>query len=204
MLEGQHLAAQRGGVPLFSDVAFALLRGEALVVSGANGSGKTTLLKMIAGLTLPSMGTLEWSGTAVTPFDATLRSMTLYIGHSTALKDELTAEENLLSLATLHGVSVDAASTRAALSEWSLERQRALPARVLSQGQRRRVGLARLRLVRRPLWVLDEPTTALDASGVAILHAHLGAHLAQGGIAVIATHQDLALPPGAKKALTLQ
>jgi len=204
MLEGQHLAAQRGGVPLFSDVAFALLRGEALVVSGANGSGKTTLLRMIAGLSLPSMGTLEWGGAAVTPFDATLRSMTLYIGHSTALKDELTAEENLLSLATLHGATVDTASTRAALSDWSLDRQRALPARVLSQGQRRRVGLARLRLVRRPLWVLDEPTTALDASGVAILHAHLGAHLAQGGIAVIATHQDLALPPGTKKALTLQ
>ena len=204
MLEAQHLAAQRGGVPLFRQVAFALGRGEALIVTGANGSGKTTLLRIVAGLTQPGAGTIQWCGEGVVPFDSRLRAMTLYVGHASALKDELTAEENLLSLAALHGASVEIAAARAALTEWALERQRALPTRVLSQGQRRRVGLARLRLVKRPLWVLDEPTTALDAAGVAILHAHLGAHLAQGGIAVIATHQDLTLPAGARKTLTLQ
>ncbi|HXX82821.1 MAG TPA: cytochrome c biogenesis heme-transporting ATPase CcmA [Casimicrobiaceae bacterium] len=202
MLEAQQLAAQRGGVPLFT-VAFALQRGEALVVTGANGSGKTTLLRIVAGLTLPAAGTLAWNGAAVTPFDPTLRAMTLYIGHATALKDELSAEENLVSLATLHGANVDAVQARAALADWALERHRSLPARVLSQGQRRRVGLARLRLVRRPLWVLDEPTTALDTAGVAILQELVAAHLAQGGVAVIATHHDLELPLGTMKALTL-
>lgn len=204
MLEAQHLAAQRGGVSLFAEVAFALARGEALVVTGANGSGKTTLLKMVAGLTRPSVGTLEWCGAAIAPFDAALRAMTLYVGHATALKDELTAEENLVSLATLHGAAVDAGSARAALAEWALDRQRALPAGVLSQGQRRRIGLARLRLTRRPLWVLDEPTTALDAAGVAILHELLARHLTQGGIAVIATHHELALPAGTQRRLQLQ
>ena len=203
MLEAQHLAAQRGGVPLFAEVAFALRRGEALVVTGANGSGKTTLLRMVAGLTLPAAGNLAWNGAAVTPFDPSLRGTTLYIGHATALKDELSAEENLASLASLHGANVDNARTRAALAEWALERQRSLPARVLSQGQRRRVGLARLHLIRRPLWVLDEPTTALDSAGVATLQTFIAAHLAQGGVAVIATHHDLDLPLGATKALTL-
>jgi heme exporter protein A len=204
MLEAQQLAAQRGSVMLFTGVDFALRSGEALVVTGANGSGKTTLLKIAAGLTRPVTGTLGWRGAAVAPFDAALRAVTLYIGHAPALKDELTAEETLVSLAALHGAGVDASAARAALAAWSLERQRALPARVLSQGQRRRVGLARLRLTRRPLWVLDEPTTALDADGVATLHELLAAHLAQGGIAIIATHQDLALPAGIKRTLRLQ
>jgi len=132
-----------------------------------------------------------------------LRGTTLYVGHATALKDELSAEENLASLASLHGADVDSARARAALAEWAIERQCSLPARVLSQGQRRRVGLARLRLIRRPLWVLDEPTTALDTAGVGILQSFVAAHLAQGGVAVIATHHDLALPAGAAKALTL-
>jgi heme exporter protein A len=204
MLEAQRLAAQRGSATLFTGVDFALSSGEALLVTGANGSGKTTLLKIAAGLTRPISGTLEWRGVAVAPFDAALRAAALYIGHATALKDELTAEENLVSLAALHGATVDAVAARAALAAWSLERQRALPARVLSQGQRRRVGLARLRVTRRPLWVLDEPTTALDADGVGTLHELLAAHLAQGGIAIIATHQDLALPASAKRALRLQ
>lgn len=204
MLEAQQLAAQRGSATLFTAVDFALSAGEALLVTGANGSGKTTLLKIAAGMTRPTSGTLEWRGAAVAPFAAALRAVTLYIGHATALKDELTAEENLVSLAALHGAAVDAAAVRAALAAWSLDRQRALPARVLSQGQRRRVGLARLRLTRRPLWVLDEPTTALDADGVAVLHEFLAAHLAQGGIAIIATHQDLALPAASKRTLRLQ
>jgi heme exporter protein A len=204
MLEAQQLGAQRGPATLFTGVDFALNSGEALLVTGANGSGKTTLLRIAAGLTRPVTGTLEWRGSAVAPFDTALRAATLYIGHATALKDELTAEENLASLAALHGAAVDSVAARAALAAWSLERQHALPARVLSQGQRRRVGLARLRLTRRPLWVLDEPTTALDADGVATLHKLLAEHLAQGGIAIIATHQDLALPDGAKRALRLQ
>lgn len=203
MLEAEQVAAQRGSLTLFAGVNFKLRPGEALVITGANGSGKTTLLRIAAGLTRPQSGSLSWMGAAFAPFDAVLRAATLYIGHATALKEEMTAEENLASLASLHGARVDSAQARAALAEWALERQRSLPSRVLSQGQRRRVGLARLRLVRRPLWVLDEPTTALDTAGVAILQRFVAAHLEQGGAAVIATHHDLDLPLGATKALTL-
>ena len=204
MLEAQQLAAQRGSATLFTDIDFTLKPGEALLITGPNGSGKTTLLKILAGLAHPSTGALTWRGTAVTAFGANARATTLYIGHAMALKDELTAEENLASLARLHGAAVDAAAVGDALHAWTLEPQRALAARVLSQGQRRRVGLARLRLVHRPLWVLDEPTTALDSSGVATLQEALAAHLARGGIAVIATHQDLALPVGSRRELRLQ
>ena len=204
MLEAQQLAAQRGAVTLFAGIDFALKPGEALLVMGANGSGKTTLLKIVAGLARPAAGTLEWRGAAVAPLVANSRAVTLYIGHAPALKDELTAEENLISLARLHGAVADAATVSDALRAWTLEHQRALPARVLSQGQRRRVGLARLRLVRRPLWVLDEPTNTLDAAGVETLQDLLAAHLTQGGIAVIATHQDLSLPLGSRRTLQLQ
>jgi heme exporter protein A len=204
MLEAQQLAAQRGVVTLFAGIGFTLKPGEALLVTGANGSGKTTLLKILSGLARPSDGTLEWRGAAVTPFAPEARATTLYIGHATALKDELTAEENLISLTRLHGAAADAATVSDALRTWTLEPQRALPARVLSQGQRRRVGLARLRLVRRALWVLDEPTSALDAAGIATLQELLADHLAQGGIAIIATHQDLALPVGSRRTLQLQ
>ena len=204
MLEAQQVAAQRGLVTLFSDVSFALSSGEALVVTGANGSGKTTLLRIAAGITRPLSGKLSWRGSAFAPFDAVLRAATLYIGHAIALKDEMTTEENLTSMVNLHGASADAGEVRDALAVWALDAQRGLPARVLSQGQRRRVGLARLRLLHRPLWILDEPTTALDAAGVATLQDLLAAHLVQGGVAVIATHQDLALPQGAKRMLELQ
>lgn len=204
MLEAQQLAAQRGAVTLFAGIDFVLNAGEALLVTGANGSGKTTLLKVVAGLAQPAAGTLEWRGAAISPFAAETRATTLYIGHAPALKDELTAEENLLSLARLHGAATDVATVSDALRAWGLEPQRALPARVLSQGQRRRVGLARLRLVQRPLWVLDEPTSALDGSGTEALQELLAGHLARGGVAVIATHLEIALPPGARRTLRLR
>src|SRR2546426_12507113 len=102
MLEAQQLAVQRGSVTLFADVDFALGSGEALVVSGANGSGKTTLLRMVAGLTHASRGSIKWRGNTIAPFDSELRAAVLYIGHAAALKDELSAEENLLALASLN------------------------------------------------------------------------------------------------------
>jgi heme exporter protein A len=203
MLQAQDLAARRGEATLFSGVSFSLAPGIALVVSGPNGSGKTTLLRILAGLTHAARGTLAWRGAAVHAFDPALRAQALFIGHVPALKDELTAEENLASLTELHGARAAPATLADALAVWALSRQRALPARVLSQGQRRRVGLARLRLVTRTLWLLDEPATALDDTGVATLRAAIAAHLAGGGIAVIATHQELALPAGASQSLRL-
>lgn len=191
MLRADRLAAQRGGVTLFANVEFALGPGEALIVTGANGSGKTTLLRIVAGLTQPHAGQLSWNGTPVGALDNALRAATIYVGHAAALKDELTAEENLLSLAVLHGTGARHDEVRRALDEWSLDRHADVPARVLSQGQRRRISLARLSLGRHRLWVLDEPATALDARGIVTLEQRIGAHLAARGSAVIATHQAL-------------
>jgi heme exporter protein A len=203
MLEAQDLAARRGDAPLFSGLSFSLEAGAALVVRGPNGSGKTTLLRILIGMTQAAAGRVLWRGKRVAPFDPALRACTVFIGHAPALKDELTAEENLASLAQLQGARAERAAMLEALETWSLARQRALPARVLSQGQRRRVSLARLRLLARPLWLLDEPATALDDAGHVTLRAALDVHLAGGGIAVIATHEDLHLAPGVLRSLVL-
>jgi heme exporter protein A len=203
MLEVHDLAAQRGDAQLFSGVSLSLAPGAALFVRGPNGSGKTTLLRILAGTTQAAAGQVLWRGERVGPFHPALRACAVFIGHAPALKDELTAEENLASLATLHGAPAERAAVLEALNAWSLSRQRALPARVLSQGQRRRVALARLRLLSRPLWLLDEPATALDDAGQVTLRDALAAHLAAGGIAVIATHQDLPVTSGAHQLLLL-
>jgi heme exporter protein A len=203
MLESKQLAAQRGAATLFSGIDFRLAPGDALLVTGANGSGKTTLLRIAAGLSHAAQGTLSWRGVAVAPLDAELRAAVTYIGHAAALKDELTAEENLASQTSLHAGSADSGAIARALGLWSRDRQRALPARALSMGQRRRIGLARLALVPRPLWILDEPAAALDAAGLALLCGMIGAHLAQGGMAIIATHQDIGLSGPSVRGLAL-
>lgn len=203
MLEAHDLAAQRGDAGLFASISFSLEPGAVLFVRGPNGSGKTTLLRILAGVTQAAFGRVIWRGSLVGPFERVLRASALFIGHAPALKDELTAEENLASLASLHGASAQPPALLEALRAWSLERQRALPARVLSQGQRRRASLARLQLVSRPLWLLDEPLAALDDAGAATLRESLTAHLARGGSAVIATHQDLSLSAGVSRSLRL-
>jgi heme exporter protein A len=204
MLEARGLTSQRGDLTLFAGVDFALRGGEALLVMGANGSGKTTLLRIAAGLTHAIAGDLMWRGATVQPFAPALRAEALYIGHKGALKDDFSAQENLASLASLHGARSEVFAVREALAAWSLGRQRALPARVLSQGQRRRVGLARMSLERRALWILDEPTTALDTGGIAVLRELLRDHLARGGVALVATHSDIGLPDAATRTLHLQ
>jgi len=203
VLEAHKLAARRGFTTLFSGLSFRVDAGEALVVSGANGTGKTTLLRIVAGLTTPASGTLTWSGDVVAPLDPEFRRVVAYAGHLPALKDELTAEENLASLLMLDGEPVTGDALRAALDDVALARQRALPARVLSQGQRRRIGLARLTILPRPLWILDEPTTALDASGIELLGRVLARHLSSGGILVAATHAALGLPSARVRSVAL-
>lgn len=196
MLKAQKLAGRRGFSRLFDGLSFRVGAGEALVVTGANGTGKTTLLRMLAGLSTPHAGEVRWQGKRVGPFDPELRSAVAFSGHLPSLKDELTAEENLASLVALEGSTPSRESLSDALDAVALSRQRSLPARVLSQGQRRRIGLARLSLVARPLWVLDEPLAALDAAGAELLARILGRHLANGGLAVVATHASLGLPEG--------
>jgi heme exporter protein A len=203
MLEAQKLAARRGLAKLFAGISFRVDSGEALVVTGANGTGKTTLLRMLAGLSAPTAGEIRWNGKPAPPFDPVLRAGLAFAGHLPALKDELTAEENLASLVALAGESADGAAIRDALDNVALARQRTLPARVLSQGQRRRIGLARLSLLPRPLWILDEPVTALDAAGTELLARIVAGHLAKGGLAVAATHVPLGLPAARMRALAL-
>jgi heme exporter protein A len=139
----------------------------------------------------------------VRPFDANVRAATAFAGHHPALKDELTTEENLKLLVAVAGERLTRDALDAALEAVALTRQRTLAARVLSAGQRRRIGLARLRLVRRPLWLLDEPVTALDAAGTTLLANLVAEHLENGGLAVAATHTPLGLPESRVRTLSL-
>ena len=203
-LEGERLCAQRGHATLFAEVSFVVRDGAALVVTGRNGSGKTTLLRMLAGLTAPAAGEIRWRHSVTRPFDARLRAVVAFNGHLPALKDELTAEENLAQWVSLGDRSPASAAIRDALAAVALERRRSLPVRLLSQGQRRRIGLARLHLSRRPLWILDEPLTALDDEGIDALRDLLDTHLEGGGICVAASHQPLPIALERQQSLKLE
>jgi len=202
-VDAQGLAARRGYATLFANLRFAASAGCALTVTGPNGSGKTTLLRIVAGLTAPVEGEIRWQGHPMRPFDLRMRGSVAFNGHLPALKDELSAEENLRAWIALDDRSPVDDAVGEALDAVALARQRRLPIRVLSQGQRRRIALARLRLVRRPLWVLDEPLTALDAEGVDALGALLDAHLAGGGVCIAASHQALPIARERVRSLAL-
>ena len=203
MLDADRLAAQRGHATLFSNVRLSVRPGEALVVTGRNGSGKTTLLRILAGLTAPVEGEIRWRGAVARAFDPRLRQGVAFNGHLSALKDEMTAEENLRAWLALGGPTPADDAIAGALDAVALGRQRRLPVRVLSQGQRRRIGLARLRLATRPMWILDEPMTALDADGIGALGTLLDAHLAAGGACIAASHQTLPVAGGRWQELAL-
>ena len=202
-LDVRQLAAARGNATLFRDLAFHLASGDVMLVQGPNGAGKTTLLRILAGLTSMLEGVVAWCGERMAPLDERLRGAVAFVGHAPAIKDELTAEENLAALLALSGEPADEGRVQAALATAGLDARRDLPARWLSQGQRRRIGLARLALTTRPLWVLDEPATALDASASAWLGELVAAHAKAGGIVVAATHQPLPVPDRRVATLTL-
>ena len=191
-LEARDLAVARGDSRLFSGVSFQVADGEWLAVRGANGSGKTTLLRCLAGLTRPEAGEVFWDDRSARDEASGFRASMLFAGHAPGIKDELSAEENLASALALRQVAADSAAIGDALGTVGLAKRRHLPARRLSAGQRRRIGIARLVLDPAKLWILDEPLTALDADGETLLSGLLERHLARGGLAVIATHHALA------------
>jgi heme exporter protein A len=194
-LEVRELRCTRGPVTLFRDISFAVASGEWFALRGANGSGKTTLLRCIAGLTRPESGDILWEGASVMREAVPLRQSLCYGGHLPGIKDDLTADENLAALLALRGHAPDGEARRNALARVGLEKRRHLPARRLSAGQRRRIGLARLALENAPLWALDEPLTALDDEGQRLFERMLDEHISGGGMAVIATHHPLSPLP---------
>jgi heme exporter protein A len=194
-LEVRALSCSRGLVALFRDVSLRVAPGEWVSVRGPNGCGKTTLLRCIAGLTQPDSGDVLWDGLPTRRHPARFHQELCYSGHLAGIKDDLTAEENLAGLLALRAISPARGEMRAALAAAGLDQRRQLPARRLSAGQRRRIGLARLALDGARLWALDEPLTALDDDGRMLFEGLLAGHLRRGGAALIATHHDLAPAP---------
>jgi len=218
MLKVGGLSCVRGPRTLFRDLSFAALPGDIVQVTGPNGSGKTTLLRTLAGLSRADAGTIEWNGgqgsrdTVDTPgtrggqgtpgTHATqgtqgvpaLAHSRAYVGHAAGWSGTLSAADNLILAWQLDGEAAarEPGAVVAALEGMGLVRQRNLPVARLSQGQRKRLHLARLSRSTRPLWLLDEPSSALDDAGQQLLEALLGAHAAAGGIAVVATHHPVA------------
>lgn len=188
VLEARDLACLRGDRAVFAGLSFALPAGAALLLTGANGAGKSTLLRILAGLLRPAEGAVAWQGTDVAADPAAHAARLRYVSHQDALKPALTVTENLDFFARLWGGEVAPALAAMALTPLA-----DLPARVLSSGQKRRLALARLALAPAPLWLLDEPTTGLDAASVERLGPLLAAHRAAGGIVVAATHIPLPL-----------
>jgi len=202
MLETTALACERGGLRLFSDLGFSVAAGGLLRVRGANGSGKTTLLRTLAGLTRPSEGAVRWRGQ---PIGDDYRKEMLFLGHAPALKDELTVLENLEFASRIYSLSSSGSKIKSALEQLGVARLADLPARFLSQGQRRRAALARLALSAGvPLWLLDEPFAALDAEGITQVSGLCTAHLAGGGMLVLTSHQDVAIASAAPQEIELR
>ena len=192
MLDIQSLAARRGGRKVFRDITFTLNAGEALVVRGANGSGKSSLLRTLAGLIDKTDGKILWQGVEINPRAAEHRARQCYISHLDALKPELTVAETLDYWRALGGGIGNQESGVLDIFQISGLANKAV--RTLSAGQKRRLGLTRLLLSDAPLWLMDEPATALDKDGQKLLDGVIVQHRAKGGIAVIVTHHDDVTP----------
>jgi heme exporter protein A len=191
MLTAHGLACLRGDRLLFKNVGFELNSGGLLYLLGENGSGKSSLLRILCGLLMPEEGEVFWDRKNVKESAENYLLNLTYIGHLNGLKDDLTAIENLQIAARLAGNDASEKKTLAALAAIGIARCANLPARVLSQGQKRRVALATLWITQSKLWILDEPFAALDAASTEVLASRLGEHMANGGMVIITTHQDV-------------
>ncbi|APU30918.1 cytochrome c biogenesis heme-transporting ATPase CcmA [Ectopseudomonas chengduensis] len=203
LLEAVALSCERDWRMLFEQLHFALQPGDMLQISGPNGSGKTSLLRLIAGLRQPTSGDILLQGQALAEQRSELARNLLWIGHAAGIKGLLTAEENLAWLCALHRPA-NREAIWLALEAVGLRGFEDVPCHTLSAGQQRRVALARLYLADTPpLWVLDEPFTALDKSGVTQLEGHLADHCERGGVVVLTTHHSLQCTPATYRDLDL-
>ena len=204
MLEATDLRCVRGNRVLFSSLKFSLRGGELLRVAGVNGSGKTSLLRILCGLLGPVEGEVRWRGENIRALGEEYFRELLYIGHANAVKDELTPAENLTVACTLAGMNIGKTQVGDALCRLGLAGYEELPVKVLSQGQRRRVALARLALsAALPLWIVDEPFIALDADAVEEVQALIAEHVARGAAVVLTTHQEVEITAVLKQRIVL-
>lgn len=203
MLSAIHLACVRGERFLFSSLDFQVERGVCLHVQGANGVGKTSLLRIVCGLAQAAEGQVLWNGQDTRDLGEAWHGELLFLGHHHAVKEELSARENLVLAAQLDGQALGEDRLQAALLQLGLHGCEDLPVRHLSQGQKRRVALTRLLTRRARLWVLDEPFTALDSGAAGLVGGLLDAHLADGGLALVTSHQPLSLAAGRLRTLSL-
>ena len=197
------LSCVRGDRTLFRDLDFHLEAGELLHLKGENGSGKTTLLRALAGLLLPESGDIRWHGENIRRLREEYTRHLLYLGHLNGIKGDLTAVENLRIAAILDGFRLTESRAWEVLGEIGLRGHEDLPSKHLSQGQKRRVALARLLVNQASLWVLDEPFTALDVAAVQLLQDVIRQHIDNGGLVVVTTHQAVAMIGEQTRSITL-
>ena len=202
-LSVDELCCVRGDRTLFRDLSFSLGAGELLHLKGKNGSGKTTLLRALAGLLLPESGEIQWDGRPIRSLREEYARHLLFLGHLNGIKGDLTAVENLRIAATLDGHRLDEQRAWQILGDIGLRGHEDLPTKHLSQGQKRRVALARLFANNARLWILDEPFTALDVAAVESLQEVIGRHVGQGGMVVVTTHQAVGLIDASTRSVEL-
>ena len=193
-LEARKIACVRGDRKLFSDLDLQLFAGQCLHIRGENGVGKTSLLRLLTGLSKPESGEVLWNEQSIFSEAATYHRELLFLGHRDALKEELSALENLQMYAALDDVPLSLEIALAALSRFGLRGRENLPVHYLSAGQKRRVLMARMLTRQACLWILDEPFNALDSNAVAELESLITDHLASGGMLVLTSHQAIKLP----------
>jgi heme exporter protein A len=193
----------RGDRRLFSGLELSVSPGTFVQLTGPNGSGKTSLLRILCGLLAPAEGEVTWEGVNIRSLAEEYFTSVTYLGHRHGVKDELSAIENLRISNALNGIVVSRKRAREVLEQMGLAGRESLPARLLSEGQRRRVGLARLLVCGTKLWLLDEVMTSLDKGAVALVRSLIEDHLSGGGMAIVATHQELELSAGRTKRLEL-